>query len=327
MKVLYTCDNNYIWIMGISMISLFENNKHINDLKVYLLGEKISDDNKKILKDIGDKYSRCIEVIDIPELDIPPSLVSARWPISAFTRLFSGIILPHEIDKILYLDCDTIVLGDIEQLNYVDFKDNIVMGVKDCISGIYKRNIGLDSNSTYINAGVLVLNLDALRKVDIKHEIESYMRKYMKLINYADQDILNGIFKGRIGELNPKYDIMTIDVVHTYEEIMKLRKPTNFYDKIELSKAIENPSIIHYTTNMLVVRPWFKNTDHPLAYEFEKYMNMSPWKDKEFVVASFGSKEAKVISVINKFPKSISYWLLGFIHSELRPRYIKMRAR
>ena len=47
MKVMYTCDNNYVWLMGISTISLFENNKGIKDLKVYLLGENISEDNKK----------------------------------------------------------------------------------------------------------------------------------------------------------------------------------------------------------------------------------------------------------------------------------------
>lgn len=46
MKVMYTCDNNYVWLMGISVISLFENNKHVKELKVYLLGEKISKENK-----------------------------------------------------------------------------------------------------------------------------------------------------------------------------------------------------------------------------------------------------------------------------------------
>ena len=53
MKVMYTCDNNYVWLMGISTISLFENNKEIEDLKVYLLGENISEDNKNELKKIG----------------------------------------------------------------------------------------------------------------------------------------------------------------------------------------------------------------------------------------------------------------------------------
>lgn len=327
MKVMYTCDNNYVWLMGISTISLFENNKEIEDLKVYLLGENISEDNKNELKKIGEEYGREVEVIDVPKLNIPPSLVSARWPLSAFTRLFSGVILPTDVDRILYLDCDTIITGDISELENVDFNGNIAMGVKDCISGTYKKNVGLDTDSPYINAGVILFDMDALRKVNINVEIENYMKKYEKQINYADQDILNGMFKGKIGELNPKYDVMTIDVVHTYEEIQKLRRPTNFYSKDELGTAVKNPAIIHYTTNMLVVRPWFSNTDHPFSNEFRKYMGMSVWKDKKLGTAVFSSKEAKIIGAIMKLPKSIAYSALGLIHAELKPKYVFIKSK
>ena len=175
MKVMYTCDNNYVWLMGISTISLFENNKEIEDLKVYLLGENISEDNKNELKKIGEEYGREVEVIDVPKLNIPPSLVSARWPLSAFTRLFSGVILPPDVDRILYLDCDTIITGDISELDKVQFNGNIAMGVKDCISGTYKKNVGLDADSPYINAGVILFDMDALRKVNINVEIENYI--------------------------------------------------------------------------------------------------------------------------------------------------------
>ena len=325
MKIMYTCDDNYAWLMGISAISLFENNKNIEELKVYLLGENISCENKNELKKIGDKYGREIEVIDVPELNIPTCLVSERWPLSAFTRLFSGQILPGDVDRILYLDCDTIILRDISELDKVQFNGSIVMGVKDCISATYKKNVGLDKNSPYINAGVILFDINALKNVAINEKIETYMNKYVQFINYADQDILNGVFKGYIGELDPKFDVMTIDVVHTYEDIKKLRRPTNFYKKIELEAAILNPAIIHYTTNMRVVRPWFSNTDHPMVNEFRRYMAMSVWKDKKLTEMVFDSKEARIISIMN-LPKKLAYNILGIIHAELRPRYIRMRA-
>jgi len=327
MKILYTCDNNYVWIMGISVISLFENNKQMKDLVVYLLGENISDNSRDALKEIADRYNREIKIIDVPKLQIPPSLLSERWPLSAFTRLFSAQLLPKEIDKVLYLDCDTIILGDIEPLEYLSFEDKIVVGVKDCISGTYKKNIGLDTNSPYVNAGVLLFNLNALRKIDINNEIEKYMNKYVKFINYADQDILNGMFYGKIGVLNPKYNVMTIDVVYSYEEIIKLRKPTNFYSKVEVIEAVKNPTIIHYTTNMLVVRPWYTNANHPLSLEFIKYLNISPWKDKSLSKNIFDSMESKIITIVTKLPKKIAYSVLGLIHSELKPRFIKAKAK
>lgn len=326
MNIMYTCDDNYVWLMGISTISLFENNKTIENLKVYLLGENISCEHKKQLNEIANQYKRKIEVIDIPKLEIPPSLVSSRWPLSAFTRLFSSQILPESVERILYLDCDTIITGDISEIEKIPFGGNVVLGVKDCISGTYKKNIGLDGDSPYINAGVLLFDMNALRKIDIKEQIELYMNKYVKRINYADQDILNGLFKGYIGELDPKFDVMTIDVVHSYEEIIRLRKPTNFYKKSELEAAVSNPAIIHYTTNMRIIRPWFSNTDHPKANEFRKYMEISVWKGKEFGKMIFQSREAKIIGIVMKLPKRVAYDILGIIHAELKPRYIRMRA-
>jgi len=312
--------------MGISVISLFENNKHIQDLTVYLLGENISDENKLILKNLAVKYRRKIFVIDVPEFDIPEKLVSARWPLSAFTRLFSGQLLPDNVERILYLDCDTIIKSDISQLNHIDINTYIFYGVKDCIAKLYKQNIGLNTNDPYINAGVLLINLNQLRKIDMQEAINKYMKKYDGFINYADQDILNGIFKGKIGILAPCYDVMTISAAYTYEEMQLLRNPVCFYGKEELAEAVKNPVIIHYTTNMRIIRPWYSNTNHPLASEFKKYLQMSPWKNKRLKAMIFTSREAKIISMIDKLPKAISYKLLGMMHAKLKPIYIKLRA-
>lgn len=327
MNVLYTCDNNYVWLMGISMISLFENNKHIEELNVYLIGENIGDSNKGILQEITQKYDRKLYIINTPKLDIPESLTSERWPLSAFTRLFSGQLLPQDVERILYLDCDTIVKGDLKVLETININDKIFYGVRDCISSNYKRNISLQTDSTYINAGVLLINLSRLRKVNITKALDGYMKKNAKLINYADQDILNGVFENQIGVLNPKYNVMTIDIVHSYREICVLRRPTAFYSEEEIMKATANPVVIHYTTNMRTIRPWYKNADHPLNNEFLKYMEMSPWKEKELTDFEFSTMESKVIKFIMLFPKKIAYRILGGIHSYFKPIYIRLKAK
>lgn len=326
MNILYTCDNNYIWIMGISIISLFENNRHIKDLTVYLLGDNISDENKDILKSIGDKYNRIIVVIDVPELDVPDILVSARWPLSAFIRLFSGQLLSPDLERIIYLDCDTIVRGNIDPLASTNIEDKIFYGIKDCIGSTYKHNIGLREDSAYINAGVLLINLKKLREINIRNMIDAYMIEYLNLINYADQDILNGVFWNEIGVLDPQYNVMTIDVVHSYREIQLLRKPTNFYTELELKAAVADPIIIHYTANMRVVRPWFSNTNHPLADEFKKYMEKSPWKNRQLSKMIFDSKETKMIGIIQRMPDEIAHRILGVLHAEFKPLYIRFKA-
>ena len=326
MNILYTCDDNYVWLMGVSVISLFENNKNVDDITVYLLGYNITNKNINILNGIAKKYNREIKIINVQRLNVPESLISSRWPISAFTRLFAGTLLPLEIDTILYLDCDTIISGNIENL-YSQKSDKPFYGVKDCISGKYKENIGLDKNDIYVNAGVLLIKLNELRKLDINKMLNEYIFKFEKNINYADQDILNGAFKGLIGVLNPIYNVMTIDTVYSYKDILVLRHPTNFYTKDEIECAVSNPHIIHYTTNMSIIRPWYSNSNHPFKSYFKKYLNISPWRDRETNVYKFNQMEYKIIKCIQILPSSLANCILGVIHSEIKPLFIKIKSR
>lgn len=191
MNVLYTCDDNYVWLMGISMLSLFENNKDLDAISVYLLGERISEENKSKLKDIADKYKRECIIIEMPELDIPQSLVSKRWPKSAFSRLYAANILPDNLDSILYLDCDTVIMGSLSYMDKLNNSDCVIYGVRDCIGEFYRKNIGLNRKSLYVNAGVLLMNLEKMRKINISQIIDSFLSEYGQLIHYADQDVLN----------------------------------------------------------------------------------------------------------------------------------------
>ncbi|MGN0159530.1 MAG: glycosyltransferase family 8 protein [Brotaphodocola sp.] len=320
MNILYTCDDNYAWIMGVSLISLLETNTQISDLEIYLLGANICELNKELINDIAKQYHRPLHIIDIPDLEyIPRGIITHRWPLSAYIRLFSGELLPDHVNEILYLDCDTIVRGKLELNIKVDNAQYLFYGVRDCIGGIYKKNIGLGKGDIYINAGVLLINLKELRNLDTRKMIYTYLKQYGKRITYADQDILNGIFGDRIGCLPLKFNIMTIVAVYTFRELCMLRKPTNFYTEEEMKEALEDPIIIHYTTNMRTVRPWYINTNHPYALEFTKYLKMSPWVNRELKQMKFIGLKSWVLGFFEKLPRYISYTILGFIHSIIRP--------
>lgn len=325
MKILYTCDNNYIWMMCISMISLFETHKNVENITIYLIGENITEDNKCSIKNIIKKYNRECIILDLPNIDLPKEIITQRWPKSAFTRLFAAEILPSNIDKVLYLDCDTIVKESLSELfNYNS--DKVFLGVKDCIGKRYKQNIGLENDDIYINAGVLLINLNELRNVNVCEEIEIFLNKYKKMINYADQDILNGVFKGKIGSLDPNYNVMTIEFVYKYNEIIRLRRPSNYYEESELISAVDKPSIIHYTTNMIVIRPWFKDSNHPRKEDFLDIFNNNNVFNIEFKECVITSKKDKFLRMILKLPKKMGLNILGLIHSEVLPLYKKLRG-
>lgn len=328
MNILYTCDNNYVWIMGISMISLFENNKNIGDITVFLLGEKISSNNKLLLKNIAEKYKRECIIIDMPEIEIPETLVSMRWPKSAFSRLYSAQLLPENVDKVLYLDCDTIILNNLIDIEQIDIKDYIVCGKKDCIGTLYRKNIGLKKDSVYVNAGVLLFNYKKLRKLNVSKMIDDFLEKYEKCIHYADQDVLNGIFTNNIGCLPAEYNVMTLEYMCSYNDIKSIRHPINYYSKEEFENALKNPKIIHFTTNMQNIRPWYVNSNHPMAKEFLKYKNMSPWKNMKLLeVNKKKTKKDNVFNILKFLPHKIEVDILGIIHSIFYPSWIKIKSK
>ncbi|KJJ70736.1 MULTISPECIES: glycosyltransferase family 8 protein [Clostridia] len=327
MNILYTCDNNYVWLMGISMLSLFENNKKADKIIVYLFSEHIAIDNQNRLKSIAYLYGRECIIIDLPELDIPKALCSLRWPKSAFSRLYSAELLPKEIYKILYIDCDTIILGSLAELWEMNVDEYTVFGVKDCIGLNYRRNIGLDTHSLYINAGVLLLNLEKLRMFRITALIDGFLKSYGNTIHYADQDILNGMFNGKFGILPSKYNVMTLEFMYNYTEIRAIRHPINYYSREEIKNAIEHPCITHFTTCMLNIRPWFRNSTHPLTNEFMHYKMMSPWKDKTLNVMhmDLGTK-TRLLKLLHKLPLTLELNILGLLHSVIYPKMICLRA-
>lgn len=329
MKILYTCDNNYVWLMGISMISLFRSNTNIKELEVYLLGENIDEKNKEKLYCIAKDFKRKIYIIDvnIEDFNLKNDFIkSSRWPISAFSRLYSALLLPKEISKIIYIDCDTIIKESLENLDKEEFENNIFLGVKECVSKGYKKNIGLTDNDNYINAGILLIDLEKLRNIDINNEIQDFVKKYKNKISYADQDVLNGIFHKQIGILSPKFNVMTIEVSRKYNDIIILRKPSNFYSKAEIEDSVKKPYIIHYTTNLDIVRPWYSNSNHPFLNDFLENYKISPWSDKKFSTYEFNSKQDKIINVIQKLPFAISKYILRFIYI-IRPTIMQIISK
>lgn len=102
-------------------------------------------------------------------------------------------VLPVTLDKILYLDCDIIVNGRIESLWNIDLKYYTIGAVEDniVISSEAPRRLGYPVQSSYFNAGVMLMNLSLMRDIQFTKNAFVYIEQHLKEIVYHDQDILN----------------------------------------------------------------------------------------------------------------------------------------
>jgi lipopolysaccharide biosynthesis glycosyltransferase len=159
-----------------------------------------------------------------------------------FSRdMYSRYILPdllEDKDRVLYLDSDTLITGDIAELYNTKLGNNLAAGVrdigitKDDLQG-YAKNLGLDDGQ-YFNSGVLLLNLDKMRKENVTKKLIEETDRLSDKLQHPDQDIINLVMRDKIGEL-PN--------IWNYQDEDRRLDPG----------ILKDSKIIHYTT---AIKPW-----------------------------------------------------------------------
>ena len=121
--IVYASDDKFAEILGVSLVSLYENSKDMDEIVVYILDSGITDDNKQKLLSVCKFYKRR-DVVFIPGKNISEKLsmnvAVDRGSLSQYARLFVSSDLPQELNRVLYLDCDIVVMRSIRELWNLD---------------------------------------------------------------------------------------------------------------------------------------------------------------------------------------------------------------
>lgn len=288
--VVYASDDNYAPVMGTSVYSLLKNNTNLDDLIIHVLSNGMNDDNKIKLEDICKKFSRNIFFYNVDEKVKKIERKEAVWNLTIYARLFIPEILAPDIEKVLYIDGDTLIIGEIKELlEWPMDEEHIIYGVLDRynVGSIQRLNI---NTGIYINSGITLMNMVQWRKYNISAEIMKRMNEQEWL--YPDQDLLNVVLNGRIGILPMKYNMYMFSRVMPYESAKKLSCTgiDKYYSEEDYYEAQANTAVIHFAGS-LFNRPWQKNsrqTDHEL---FEQYYLQTPWRDLAYQKRKYTNKK------------------------------------
>lgn len=136
LHVVYASDDRFAEILGVSLTSLYENNKGMDAINIYVLCNKISDVNKEMLESISRTYGRS-SICWIPAKDISKELQMEdavdRGSSSQYARLFVSSVLPENLKRVLYLDCDTIIIHPLDELWNIDMQGKTIAALKDVL--------------------------------------------------------------------------------------------------------------------------------------------------------------------------------------------------
>lgn len=324
MNIVYSSSDLYSELMGISILSLLENNQDVEEINIYIIDKGIGEENRKRLDQIISSYHR--NVFYLKDLDVEKiadlKISVGRWHISTFSRLFILHVLPSEIKKIIYIDCDMIIRHSLKNVWEMDMDGAWVMSADDCRGAKYRQNIGIAEDSIYTNNGFMVIDLEAWELNNVESMFIEFIKKYNGDITYVDQGVLNGVFQPlkKVKLLPISYNAQTACFDLGYEGLSACRNPVWPYSKEEFEEDLKDPIIVHFTTCFYSgTRPWFKKDNHIYRKEFLEYRNRTLWKDDELWTDNTPILK-KIMTVICRImPKKLTFSIIHVFHAKVYP--------
>jgi len=331
MHIVYASDDNFAEIMGVSIVSLFENNKHMEEIVVYILDSGIEYKNKKRIESVFKKYNRSapvwVKATDINKV-LGIKVKQDRGSLSQFARLFVSSVLPEDLDRVLYLDCDVIINKELDDLWSMDMNGKTIAALMDAFSPLYRKNLRLGNEDIMFNSGVMMIDLKKWKEKHVEKKILELIKKYNGLIPQGDQGALNAILSKETALIAPKFNSVTIFHDFTYENMLIYRKPPEFYSKEEIMEAVKNPVIIHFTTSFLSRRAWVEGSKHPYTKRWVEYKSMSPWKDESlWKYNESNTWKEGYLKLYKALPTSMSIRISGLLQAYGRPVLEKIKYR
>lgn len=249
--IVFSCNNNYTLPLC-GAISTLKNNADKEDFFfVYIINTKknLNYLNKKLISRMKDKNCK-IQFLAIDEKmfnDMPITGCGSHITIETYYRFLLPQLLPM-YNKVLYLDCDVNIKSSLYNLYNTDINEYYIGGVEDILSNESMVRLNL---SQYVNAGVLLINLNKWRQNDIQNKLFDYTKNNKNKIFWQDQDVLNIVLQSGIKYLDKTWNAQVGEYECCYA--------SGFNDIGETAK------IIHFIG---VMKPWNYGNKSPFKHEY-----------------------------------------------------------
>ena len=198
-------------------------------------------------------------------------------------RLFAADLLPAGVRRVLYLDCDTVVLKPLRRLWETKLSLPGAAGTGSVMAAVQeptiyeevKQYLDLGEKDPYFNAGVLLIDLKQWRKEDLTRKVLAYYTGIAEQSLFNDQDALNGLLKGRIRTLSPRWNFFTNYRYFRYDTLCRMQPSYRRIPEEVFRKAKRYPAVIHYAGDE---RPWRAGAMNFYGRAYEQYLAMTPWR-------------------------------------------------
>lgn len=238
-RVVCAADGNYGPYAGITLSSILDSNRGEN-LRIHVLSDGISTVDVRRMSRMAQRGGAELVVHDIQQklTEFPNIKHVGHYSRAICARLFLPDLLPANVGRVIYLDCDVICVSKLRELWRIGEDVGFLAAVRDVWvdrDTEYKRRLGMPADSSYYNSGVLLINLDAWRRHNVADRLLSFAFEGTQR-RFVDQDAINFVLWKEITELPRRWNTLVTSPIPG-----------------EARTAIETAAIIHFASG---VKPW-----------------------------------------------------------------------
>ena len=258
-------DDNYCLATSVAVESIIRNKKPETNYEIYILGIDISKENKDRLE------SQSKDKAKVTILEFENKYKDINYSHSYISKVlffkFDVANIFSQYNKIIYLDGDIAVNGDLTEFFETDLGNNYAGVVKDLILFSKKQHQIINTES-YFNAGVMLLNAKKIREENLYPKFLEELTTHN--YEHSDQDVFNIMFNKQAKFLSLKFNFISLYYMFNKSDINSQEELNDF------KTSAKQPIIIHYAGD----KPW--NLKKGKKFEiWKKYFKLSPYKKEK----------------------------------------------
>ena len=285
--VIFSADDNYAPYLGVTVHSLVSNASNRNNYDIIILEKDMSEINKNLIltnkqKNISIRFMNISHLLEGHKFHI-----NTYFSEETYYRLFIPTVFQN-YTKVIYLDCDIIILSDIANLYKINLDEKLLAATYNIstyvqqkynkpVKGIFwftylKEILNLKNPENYFQAGVLVFNVSEMRRQNIQEKALKLVESFEPVL--VDQDILNSICQERVKYFSQQWNLHNHFSIQYKNTDSLLELPNTLQEDYLVAKR--NANIIHYAGKE---KPW----SHPYleySYLWWKYARQTPFYEE-----------------------------------------------
>ena len=270
--VLFCADNNYLRHAAVAAVSLLSASGETPVVVHVMTTGPAPGDLERLEASLNPFARASLQIHRVVDDRLETAFVDRYLTREAYLRFLAPKVLPPEVGRVIYLDCDLVVLDDLVPLWSTDLGDHAVGAVAelDWSGGgaeIRLTRLGIPADHVYVNSGVLLLDLVRWRRERLAEKIFDFVAARGADLSYHDQDALNAVLWREIHHLDRRWNVQAMMYGRWYRRNMPA-------DHRATRAARSRPAILHYTT---ASKPWNWRRPTRKRHLYYRFLDRTAW--------------------------------------------------